>query len=290
LGGFVTMSTDCDYPAPAIGGGGFDELHVHDATIEIVSGLSGLGHGADAIDVDVPFVLVSGSTIAAVGSGSDHCSGFLYPDETAGLRNPNGTVLLVDSEVQGGSGVASSLCCVVCGCPPMPDPAFGGHGGPGVVADQVFLAGATVTGGAGATFYAYPAGKPYDPVGTPIDCGSQPDGPAFVASAVHELQGTLTGARTASPGGKYVIAWDLPGPIAGLFFALGATAPMATASGHLFLDPATTSFLGSIATGAPASLAIAIPKSSALLGVEFAFQALDSTLGATRPIAGLVVP
>jgi hypothetical protein len=226
--------------------------------------------------------------VSGVGSDNDACNGFLYADECAGIRNPGGTVLLVDSTVSGGSG--GFLCCAGCGCPTLPDPALGGQGGPGVVADQVFLAGATVQGGQGATFWAYPFGTPYEPLGTPSDCGSQPDGAAFVASAVHVLPGTLAGPRTIAPGSTYVLRWDLPGPSAFLFFALGVSTPSTLPWGFAVLDAATASFLGAIPAGAPQSLALAVPAIPALIGIEFAFQALDSGLGLTRPAVGLVAP
>jgi hypothetical protein len=291
LANLILGSKDCNYPAPGISGGGFDELHVLDTTIEMESGFSGLGHGGHAIDVDVPFVLIANSDVHGIGSDSDHCLGMLHSEEFAGVRNPNGTVMVIDSTIRGGSGGATEfLCCIACPCPALPDDALGGQGGPGIIADQVLLANSTVLGGEGATFWSYPLGSPSSPIGTPTSCGKQDDGPEIVASALHVLGGTLSGASSASPGGTYVLGWDLPGPGAFLFFSPGATEPVPIGASFLVLEAATASFLGPIPTGSPQSLTVSLPAAPELLGIEFAFQAWDAGLGLTRPVVGVVQP
>jgi len=293
LVGFKIVNPDCLWPAPGISGGGFDELHLYSSVIAMSPAQTGLGHGADGIAVDVPFVAMTDSQIQAAGSDGDHCAGFLFDDEAAGIRAPGASVLLVDSVVTGGSsGLGASLCCAACSCPALPDPALGGAGGPGVVAGEVFLAGATVFGGSGATFFAYPAGTPQQPAGVPVECGSQPDGPPFVASAVHELDGVFGGPATAAVGGSYTLAWDLPGPATILFFALGAAPPVAAGvtPGFLALDPASLTYVGGLSSGAPQTLTVHLPPAAELSGVEFALQAWDATIGVTRPATTVILP
>ena len=287
IGGFTAFSRDCNFPAAAIGGGGFGELHLFDATIQIAAGQTGLGHGASAIDVDIPTMVVSGSTIAGSGSDTDHCSGFLYQDVVYGIHNPGGTILLVDSTVNGGDG--GMLCCAPCSCLPF-DPTLGGQGGTGVLADAVYLAGSTVEGGAGSTFLAYPWGEPYIPAGTPVACWTQADGTDLVANSVHVLSGNLMGESSASLASSYTLSWDLPGPGAFLFFSGGASSPMATVAGPVVLDLSIFVGLGAIATGSPQAINVSIPAIPALLGSEFVFQAWDGSLGLTRPVVGLITP
>ncbi|MEM7307318.1 MAG: hypothetical protein AAF682_11640 [Planctomycetota bacterium] len=287
LGGFTSQSMDCNYPAPVLGGGGYDEVHLLDATIQIQAGQSGLGHGASAIDVDVPYLLVSGSTIAASGSDSDHCSGFLYNDEATGIKNPGGMVMLVGSTVRGGDG--GQLCCVLCACPDV-EPSMGGIGGDGVVADAVYLAGSTVDAGVGATFLAYPAGKPYLPAGTPTACATQPSGIDILAATVEVLGGPLSGPSRAPVGGAYTLEWELPGPGAFLLFSLGLTEPRTNAYGVTLLDRTSMIQLGILTTGTPSAKTYPVPPLPELIGAEFGFQAWDASLGLTWPAVGVFAP
>jgi hypothetical protein len=64
---------------------------------------------------------------------------------------------------------------------------------------------------------------PSDP-GTP--CGKKPDGAAFIASAVHYLPGTISGSGATPLGGMYTLTFDVPGPLAVLFFSNGVSAPV----------------------------------------------------------------
>jgi hypothetical protein len=282
---YQTSSLDCATLGSGIVGGGFDELHVIDSSIELNPSYSGLGHGNDAIEVDVPVLLVSGSAIKGKGSDTDaSCFGFVHEDLAAGIRAPNSQVILLDSTV--GGGATKFLCCVSCDCPTLPNPTLGGSGGPGVVADRVFLSNSQVTGGQGAEYLAYPFGDTYTPLGNPLHCLSQADGPDFVMNDYDALYDSLSGPPTVAPGEVYQLTTDGFFTTA-LFAALGSQPPQLSSAGWIFLDLASTVFLGLVSSSAV--IPIPIPADASLLGLEFGFQALDD-FGLTRPVFAVIAP
>ncbi len=282
IGNVTASSFDCFEPAQAIGGGGFDELHVHDASFVLTAGLSGLGDGNAAIGADVPYILISRSTIKGSQPDSDHCSGFLLGDGYPAVDAPASTVVILDSKVTGGGD--AHFCCVFCTCPGVFPP--GGGGGPGVVANEVYVDDAsTVQGGKGATYFAFPNDELS---GGQVACTTLPDGPAFIATVVNQLGPGATGSGQVALGGTWSLSFDVPGPAAVLFFS-GLSQPYPGGGfGFAFLDPVGLASLGPVPTGSPQTLAFPVPPAAVLLGIEGGFQILDATLGLTPPAVGVI--
>ncbi len=282
IGNAQTTSFDCFYPAASIGGGGFDELHLFNVEFHPVSGQTGLGYGSSTIQVDVPHVLVEGSSIRGGIVDCDHCSGFLYDVVYAAIEAPASAVTILNSEVVGGGN--AYFCCQGCTCPAgLPE---GGKGGNGVVASEVFVDSAsTVAGGAGSTFYAYPG-----PAGTGgVACGKKRDGVAFIAGAVHALPGAVTGSGATRLGGTFTLSFEVPGPLAVLYLSLRVGEPvLVPGSGYSYLH--TPVLAQPVTTGSPQTLAFAVPPAPELVGLERAFQILDFTLGLTAPAVALLGP
>ena len=276
------LTQDCFQPASGIGGGGFDELHLLNVSYYPWSGLTGLGDSAPSVQVDVPYLLVEGSTLYGGIPDSDHCASFLLGDGYPAIEAPASVVTILGSTITGG-GEASFYCCDFCTCAAgLPS---GGAGGDAVVANEVFVdAASTVTGGKGSTFYAYDF-----PGGTPTPCASKPDGVAYVATLVHQLPGDITSSSVIPLGGTWTLNYDVPGPNAWLFLSTDLQPPtLIPGAGFSFL--ATPTPVGLLPTAGPQALSFGIPPAPALLGLQGAFQILDSTLGLTAPAVGLLGP
>jgi hypothetical protein len=284
LGNVTSTTGDCLYPGSSIFGGGFDELHIFNATFIPKPLLSGLAHGSSSILVDVPHVLVEGSEVVGGKSDNDDCyagTGALYDEVFAAIEAPSSTVTVLDSKIRG-AGPANYYCCSFCGrgiCPPVL-PA-GGEGGNGVVASVVFVdAASVVAGGIGSTFVIEPIH---------LACGKKPDGFPFIAGAVHVLPGDIDGSGATPLGGAFTLSFDVPGPMAVLFFSTTVSSPtLVHGVGYSFL--ASPVLLGPVSTGAPQSLSFAVPQSAALLGLEGGFQIFDVALGLTAPAVGVLGP
>jgi hypothetical protein len=256
LGGFSTELINCSPRGSAIAGGGFDELHLLDATMPALADiwLDGTTKGNDGIDVDVAVLLISGCTIEATGSDSALCYsawGVLPHVDAAGVRAPGSQVLVLDSTIVGGE--TNDLCAMHLDCPTLPDPLLPGAGGPGVIAGALFVSNSEIRGGEGARPRSYAYGDPYSPLGVPLVCGQQPDGPDTVVDSYQPLRATLEGPARVAPGEVYVLQSTLSGIGSGafLFASLGAAAPQLTTEGWIFLDPASLAFLGPAPIGSP---------------------------------------
>jgi hypothetical protein len=256
-----------------LAGGGFAEVHVYDSTIAAATWafLTGIGEGASAIDVDVPFLLLSGCVVRASDGADDGCYGAV-PDGDAGVRC-TGTVVVLDSDVAGGS--YRQPCFFTPGCQPITS----GDGGAGIVAARVDEAGSSIAGGPGAQWS--------DVLGMP--CGSASDGPAVVATTHVSLANDLTVARPTRLGGAVALAWSTPGPVIHLFYSRpGPPVTIAPALGQAYLDPARARLAGVFA--APGGVSFAVPPFAALVGLELTFQGVDLPGVVSRPVAVVLVP
>jgi hypothetical protein len=278
----LASTADCAHPASSIGGGGFAELHVFNATFKPNPGLSGTADGCSTVKVDVPYILIEGSEIAGGESDGDDCYGYLHGGVWSAIEAPASTVTVLDSKISG-PGEPLFYCCKSCTCPAtLPS---GGEGGHGIVANEVFVdAASEVKGGVGATYYAKVLSS--DP-GTP--CGKKPDGQAFVAAAVHVLPGTIDGSGATPLGGTLALTFDVPGPLALLFVSVGVTAPvLLPGAGYSYLF--SPLLVGPVPTGGPQSVSLAVPPLAALLGLEGGFQIFDLSLGLTAPAVAVLGP
>jgi hypothetical protein len=258
-----------------LAGGGFSEVHVYDSTIAAPTWtlLTGIGEGASAIDVGVPFLLLSGCVVRASDGADDGCYGSV-PDGDAGVRS-TGTVVVLDSDVAGGS--YRQPCFFTPGCQPITR----GDGGAGIVAVRVDEAGSSITGGPGAQWT--------DVLGT--SCGSAADGPAVVVTTHVALANDLTVARPTRIGGVIALAWTTPGPW--LHLVVSAPAHPRTlrpAMGQAYLAPARAHLVSVFRSGPMGSTQIALPALPALLGIELTFQGVDPPGHVTRPVSVIVMP
>lgn len=283
IGNVTSTTGDCFQPGSSIGGGGFEELHVFNATFIPKPLLSGQARGSSSIKVDVPLILVEGSDIVGGKADADDCymDGSLYDDVTYAIEAPASTVTILDSKISGGGPALFYCCdcCNECSCPPVLPK--GGEGGNGVVANDVFVdAASVVTGGTGSTFEVVVPG---------LTCAKKPDGLAFIAGAVHQLPGNIDGSGATPLGGTFTLTFDVPGPLAVLFFSTAVGAPaLIPGAGYAYL--ASPVLAGPVPTGAPQSVAFAVPAVPALLGLEGGFQIFDVTLGLTAPAVGVLGP
>ncbi len=279
----LASTADCAHPASSIGGGGFAELHLFNATFKPSPLLSGTADGCSTIKVDVPHVLIEGSEIVGGESDADDCYGYLHGGIWSAIEAPASTVTVLGSKITG-SVEPLFYCCKGCTCPTsLPS---GGEGGHGIVALEVFVDGASeVQGGVGATYYAKLLSS--DP-GTP--CGKKPDGQAFVASAVHALPGAISGGGATPLGGTLSLSFDVPGPLAALFLSTGVSASPVLVPGAGYSYLSAPLFAGLVPTGGPQALAFSVPPVAVLLGLEGGFQIFDLTLGLTAPVVGVLGP
>jgi len=275
--------------APGIQGGGFDELHVLDSVVRAPSfcaygGQGGAlpcqlngsmypGQSALSIEGVLPLVFLERCTLE--GSRSEgYDPSFPLPGPAA-VRAPNSTVVVLDSSLQGGA----------CGAFDLPVPAtcsdFAGlgSGGPGIVAQSLYHAGSTFTGGAGGTLSGLlddgsPGPCPWTgPEGKPIE--SRTRAVALRADLVLDTPPTIGTSFTLRYHGS------APGV---LYASLNLHAPRAAPLGAWFLGP-TPALAGSVQPG-PNTLAI--PALSALVGKELALQAIAPLSGLTGPVASVL--
>jgi hypothetical protein len=281
----TSPGADCFQPAPAIRGGGFDELHLFECEIlPAADGQTGLGHGAPGISVSVGFVLLASSTVVGGTADSDHCAGFLLGDGEPGIEAPASTVVVLDSMVSGGG--PGTLCCQFCACPPNLS-GLGGVGGEGLLAAELYVANSSIEGGAGATHRAYPLDEAS---GGAVVCGTQPSGTPFVVgSFVLLAPGDLTGPARMQVGSTWTLSWSTPSALNAFYWSIGSVPPYPVGTGLGFLDPASARRAGTVPGGMHA-LNLAVPNLPGLIGLELAFQLVDPASGPTRPVIAVIAP
>jgi hypothetical protein len=260
--------------APAITGGGFSELHVHDSFIHAPEwfNLTGLGIGEPGIEVSVPFVMIERSDVKGAATNIDDTIGTTAWDGAHGITAP-GTVAVYDSVVTGGDSGLFNHPNVLCDfvCP-------GGSGGNGIVADRVFHSDSTITGGFGAAWLSQ-AGF--------ICCGG-PNGIPVMATTEVSQPNLLDAEGPLRVGGSYLLQLSAASPLAILRLSRGINNPVLLPQGYRFLDPSTTVSLGTVPT--PGTFALPIPGDPALIGQIIALQLVHPNTGFSRPVAAVVQP
>lgn len=281
---------DCVYPPPAIGGGGFEALHVYDSTlVGTQGGQTGSGYSGQAIDVDVDRLVLTDCTVTGGGmKGYDACSQVL-DHAGAAVRVVGGTVVAVGCKITGGSGI-QTFCCD-CSCPD-DMMTLVGQGGAGVEAAELYQAYSIIEGGEGATFVARPQSGPVS-----VLCGQLPDGPALVVDDQVVLTGellVLLGDGLMHLGQTTTIMWSYAGSgsqadFVSLYAAPGVAAPLLTQHGQVFLDLAALSFIGSYHSSL-ATAQLPVPNDPKLIGMDLALQAYSGNQGLSTPVFTAVVP
>ncbi|HEX5012504.1 MAG TPA: hypothetical protein VFY71_19110 [Planctomycetota bacterium] len=258
-------------------GGGFAELHLVDCDVQPAQWvlLTGQAQGADAIAVDVPYVLVERCTIIGGLSDTDDCDYPSNPSGGAAMRMPGGTIAVLDSVVTGGRGPIMCFSAGHCPGGPLPD----SDGGAGIVAHTVLPASSTITGGKGQ----------------PVTCGSalvgtEPDGPAIVADVVTDLGSALGSSGGAVLGAGWTLSWSTSPGAALLAFGTPSTPPLDLGDkGFLFLDASTLHLL--VVAGGMAGLSSTLPATAGLAGMEFGVQIYDvASKQFTRPVVAVLRP
>lgn len=284
----VLWGQDCLYPPPAIAGGGFEAVHLYDANLIGTAGAqSGSGFSGAAIDLSVERLVVVDSSIVGGSIRSYNCSQPLA-DAGAAIRVVGGTVSVLNSTIQGGQGLLSFCCSCAC---PTDLSVLLGRGGPGVTTDELYQAFSNITGGQGASFYAYPQ----DATGTSVFCGQLPSGPALQVGSQVPITGellVLQGDGLLHLGQDEWLTWSYPSSsstMLNLFMTPGVGAPLQIKNGVLFLDPQFLALLGSYFP-AQASVQLTVPVDTALLGVDLVLQAYSSADGLSTPIITAIVP
>lgn len=278
------------YGASGIAGGGFAELGLYDCVVRGAPWvlLTGVATGSPGIELagSVRLTLVR---TAVFGGPSD--ADYLYYSTTdggAGVAAPAGTVIAIDTTIEGGEGCwlgdrFSGPPSTPCPCPNL----TGGRGGTGLVATRAFLSGTTARGGRGAFVYfntCYPGS-------CLVPWGRQPDGAAFAVAELHELDRDFLLASPARLGGSLDLVWPSAYP-APLLLAAAPGAPLDLgALGYLFAELATLQSLPTIHSG---NASYAIPADPLLFGTPLALQLLyppRSTYareGLSRPLLELL--
>ncbi|HTE06708.1 MAG TPA: hypothetical protein VK824_10965 [Planctomycetota bacterium] len=266
-----------------ITGGGFDELLVLHADIAGSDGASAFGGGqlpgGPGIDVSVPYVMVTDSTVRGGSSN--------YPDDpqstldgTAGLRAPGASVAVLDSHVSGG-GIGHVTFGFTAACPTCSQ-ILGGEGGTGVLAGTLFTAHSTIEGGAGAECFCF--------AGTFTPICTKPAGAALLVDALQDLSGELSATTPFEIGESSTLQWSARGAPAMLLVAFGTQVPEEHPGlGLLFLDPARAAFV-MLDSGAALSEIVRIPPDATLVGLIATLQLFDPAVGLGPPVIAAFVP
>jgi len=202
---------------PAIQGGGFDALFVHDSQVDAPIWqfvYNTIRPGGDAIRTTVPLLWIEESTVRGGDTVADQTD-----EHTQGFHAghgiiASGTVVLIDSNVQGGRGEFTIV---------HQDPACGGacpdgDGGNGIECDVLLRAGSSVSGGFPSSWQ--------DPTGN-VCCVGSP-GIAIVANSVSTIPTASVTSRTA---GTNVASYSATAPVLGEVWT--ATVDLTT-TGHCF--------------------------------------------------------
>jgi hypothetical protein len=266
---------------PAISSSGIAKLTVEECTLRGAywTVLSGSGAGASGIFASGPAsVVIVRSTIAASPSMTDAA---VVPDGVPGVNAPNGTVVVMQSTVIGGSCGRSSIPGQTLA--PCPCPGFPGTGGPGIRASTVVTSGGTVVGGLGSQYFIF-GQQPW---------GSQPNGVPCDGCSPSDIPVTLTQAAPLRIGSTQILTFPPVGAVRFVASGSPALAPVALSpNAHVFLDLTAALSIQAVAT-ATSQLSFAVPNQLSLLGVEvahqgFSLQALG--LSTTNPILGTIQP
>ena len=269
-------------------GGGFDSLSLYgfQAADNFVpatdSGPSGLELSG------IPSLTIVDSYLWGQGSGTDaFCVGVTpYPWVPGnGIFAPESTVLIIDSIVRGGYGGNSGVEYIEGACPPDLS-IYGGQGGNGIVAKNVYAWNSSIRPGVGVVFRSWDESCGS---GTFTECGKQADGRAVIVSGTYQNNRCSRLTQTSSTvalGGDLVLNWDpLTAECAPAFTGCGANclgflfvslakpvAPYSLLGGLSFLAPQTFVLLSTFDSSLPVEWAWAIPATPALSNTPITAQ------------------
>jgi hypothetical protein len=253
---------------PAIGGGGFADLHVQDCLVRGPewTNLDGLKPGAPAIRLTgSPSITVVRSELGASWSVVSEVTNVFPPDGVPAIDALNAQVVVLDSTVAGGSANETIIDSIVVLPAPCPCPLETGEGGPGIFADGITVVDSVVTPGLGSEVTHY--GVPW---------GQQLPGVPFDAKRIDALAETLVVTEAPVIGDTYDLSF-VPPPAGLAFLVLGTPMeePLLAKGQPLFVDPVDPLILFPIAGGQPGA-SFGIPLDTALIGVRFGLQLAEN--------------
>jgi hypothetical protein len=243
--------------------------------------MTGIGHGACGIDVTIPYLLLTHSTVTGGSEGTDNTLGIGPVNGYAAVKNPSGTVAALDSTIIGGDGMDAYLFPQQFpggGCPSVPGP---GMGGPGIAAAEIFQAGSTVKGGMGSEIYEINVLKCH-----------QGSGPAYTTITVVSFPKTLTEFGIPKLGGNWTLQWTSTSSTVALLVTSDPVKPFLYVGVGWFFSNLMETHVAEMAPGGPQPHArvLTIPVNPALVGLELVAQVWDPAVGMGRPIVRAVVP
>ena len=272
---------------PAVSGGGFAELQIHDSEVRGLRFIVGEGDccfaGVAAVDTSVPQILISNSTLVGSDSDSGSC-GILPPAAQPGIVAPFSGVTVLDSNIEGG-GVywlcATEFCFTTAQLSPLLAPAI-------IAQSLYFSTNSTVQGGD----ITHNLVETCDEFGcTIVSCGSGPTAPPFGGAAPQLLPDDLIDVGELATGEVWSLFWITPGPFQVLYLTRGPRLPpVSTPHGLEFLDFSVALpprvFIGS----GPTAWSLRIPLNVNLIGLPITAQVFDTQSGYTRPVIDVIGP
>lgn len=275
--GIVNAMQGFAVAGPAIGGGGFAQLHLQDCVVKGPewTNLDGIKPGVPAIRLtSAPGITVIRSDLGASWSVASEVTDVFPPDGVPAIDAPGSEVVVLNSTVIGGSANETLIVSI----PPLPQPcacmAETGHGGPGILAEGVTTVASMVQGGLGSVVTHY--GVPW---------GQQLAGDPIVASRSDSYTETLVAPLAPVIGDNYQLSFvPPPGSPALLVLGTPREQPVIAKGAKLFLDPTGPLILLPILAGQQGAT-FAIPLDTAAIGVRFGLQ-----LAQTRGVFSLSNP
>lgn len=264
--------------APAIEGGGFEELHLHDCRVEAALLLNLQGSccfpGQAALATDVPWILVSRSSLNASPSHSQTCEPLPSTTPQPGILAPSSTVVLLRSTVEGGG---QYRLCSTQGCLD-PDYVRQVLLAPAVRSATLFEADSTLLGG-GIQDY--------------VGCGDVLRADALDVAQHVPFPLRMRAFTDLRLGQTWTVYWSASADSTWSTLFLSTRAlwpPLQSASGWQFFDFAGLLPPRTVFGSATRRFDFRVPVSSGLIGVEIVAQAFDPVAGFTHPIADAVAP
>lgn len=256
-----------------IGGVRFDALHIYDSNIQAPTWqyLSGGAFGGPGIDISIPELIVSHSTVVGGRDEDDWCN---YEAQKGQTGIKAWSVLLIDSTVTGGRGDVACVDAPWCD----PGTAINGEGGTGIECNRLFLGGTTsVQGGAGGKIYCNGS-----------EVGQFADGADMSVGTLIPLPGTLNDSGSTALGSNWYLTWD-----SSAIFLIVAGAPgtpiLLPSKGWIFFNPGTLLLFTSIPGGTTGGT-IPIPVDPNIIGMEVVAQVAAFPSGLSRPVIRALGP
>lgn len=272
--------------APAIEGGGFDELHVVHCFVEAPRWIEVTGGAAPepGIEVDVAFTLIADSTVIG-GFPDEYPAGtfpFPFPVGGSGIVS-TGDVAVFDSQVRGGAGLSATWNVDERGAPPAICTVYGvGYGGLAVETEgALMVARSDLRPGEGGSFTAE-----QEDFGEWFVC-QQGDGPVLaVDGAVHDFEGSsfLVSSGPLIPNQTFSLLWAADAPDSLLVLGVQPQAPLPVGTkGLLFADATSLQLFPAPGTGVQVFSA-SVPAVPGAEGLTAVIQRYSVSEGLSAPV------